>query len=218
MKMMTQQASTTTMKRVMVLLVRVMAALVAMSTLSAPDAEAKKRKRVNEVQCTTDVTTGACNGTVGRDLLIGTDAAQVILGGEGSDVYDGKGGFTLVQNQNGQQVAVYDVYSDQSTKSSDVYKVPGNAFQEIDIFDGGGDHDVVDLAADSSVDYSFDTFIFQRVSRDPDGKLNDLLIDRGSGRKVEVHDQFKDDGTPSANKIEKFKFIDGTHTLQELFS
>lgn len=215
---MTQQATITmTMKRVMALLAVVMAALVAMSALSAPEAEAKEPK-LNQVQCP-DVTTGVCNGTPGNDLLIGSDAAQVMLGGEGKDIYDGKGGFTMFQDQNGQPDPVFDVYYDQSTKSSDTYKIPGNAFQEIEIFDGGGKKDVVDLTEDpGSIDYSFATFNFLKVSLDPDGKLNDLLIDRGSGRKVKVHDQFNDDGTPSANKIEKFKFIDGTRTLKELFS
>jgi hypothetical protein len=56
----------------------VLAALLVLSAaLAAPDAEAKKRKKINTVQCVVGQT---CFGTSGRDRLLGTDSNDALIG------------------------------------------------------------------------------------------------------------------------------------------
>src|SRR5215212_2555184 len=105
-------------KRMVALLGLVMAALLALSTLAASDAEAKKRHHhrasvpsINVVQCPIG---GTCFGTASGDHLVGTDKFDDLRGEEGDDVYDGKGGS--------------DDWFDSSTTSNDRYLIPSTEF------------------------------------------------------------------------------------------
>ncbi len=155
---MTKQATTTAMKRMMVLMAVMMAALVALSALSAPDAEAKKKKKgpsFNVVQCRSNI---SCSGTPGNDYLVGNaGASDAMKGLEGTDVYDGKGG-KPDPNANA------DSYEDSSATSSDFYLVPSFDFHDILIRDKGGSSDYIDLRS-----YRYADFEYLKFDTDGDG-------------------------------------------------
>ena len=91
---MTNQATTTTIKRMIALVAAAMTSVLALSTLATPDAEAKKNQELlplpkyNLVQCVNHF----CDGTNGRDRLVGTAEREYAQGKEGNDLYDTKGG------------------------------------------------------------------------------------------------------------------------------
>ena len=149
-------------RRIVSLLALAMAALlVVLSALDAPDAHAKKghhhRHPLNLVQCPTEANNVDCLGTSSGDRLVGRDdASDLIFGGEGNDVYDGKGGG--------------DTWADSSATSNDAYLIPATEFSrpgddgQLTVFDAGGSSDVLDLRAYRSTDFALsklgDTSLF----------------------------------------------------------
>ena len=101
------------------------AALVAGAALSTPDAEAKKKKKINVVQCAG--LGQRCDGTERSYRLVGTIFGENISGGEGNDVYEGNGGDAS--------------FSDSSPTSGDTYQANGAD----DILRNGGKSDFLDL-------------------------------------------------------------------------
>ena len=135
-----------TKKRTILLVAMAMMAVLVLGALDTSDAEAKKRKKrppaFNVVMCTTN----PCNGTRANDYLVGTnEGSDDIYGGEGNDVYNGKGG--------------WDSWRDLSTTSNDTYLVGKieAPFEAASITDDGGSSDKVDLRPYSSTDLSSGT-------------------------------------------------------------
>ena len=81
---MIKQATTTTLKKTIVGAAAAITSVLALSMLATPDADAKK----NLVQCVNHF----CDGTDGRDRLVGTAEREYAQGKEGNDLYDTKGG------------------------------------------------------------------------------------------------------------------------------
>ena len=115
---MTKQATTTTMKRMTMLLALMMAALVALSTLGAPDAEAKKRKKpsFNTVQCQTN---GPCNGTAANDLYVLPDPFEVVT-------LDDPGGSLDIVNLSKLNRADFQIFRDKGASDGEKLFVSGN--------------------------------------------------------------------------------------------
>lgn len=167
------------------MLALVMAALLVLSALGASKAGAKKRHHgIHTVQCPTDGS--ICRGTAGNDHLVGSDGKfDEIQGGEGDDVYDGKGGS--------------DRLFDSSTTSNDRYVLPATEFGlDVRITDGGGSSDVLDLSAYRTQDFGF--------SRDLAGNTASLKMNGPGNRDVTVDFFFTN------NTIDTFKFSDGILT------
>jgi hypothetical protein len=111
-------------RRTIGLLVLLMAALLVLSAALGPEADAKKKKKINVVQCA-DIGQ-ICEGTERRDRLVGTIFGENISGGEGNDIYEGNGG--------------NDGFFDNSPTSSDTYRDGAST-----IVDDGGTADSLDL-------------------------------------------------------------------------
>ncbi len=191
---------TTTMMRAMILLAVMMAAIVVLSgpvagvlDLPEPTAEAKKKKKkkkrppaspaFNVVMCATN----PCNGTSANDYLLGTnEGAEDIYGGEGNDVYDGKGG--------------WDKWHD-STTSNDTYLVGKieAPFEAASINDDGGSSDTVDLRPYSSTDLSSGTGSYQEA----------MFIYIDGHHMAEINNQ-------ESSPIEYFRFADKTLTALQM--
>lgn len=153
-----------------------------------PEAEAKKKKKINVVTCNTTDT--FCSGTDGRDRMVGTDIGDAMLGEGGNDVYQGNGG--------------NDVLFDLSPTSSDAYTGYATSFTGFgidSINDGGGGSDFLDLGSLKMLD---DVALVRRdVSGSDD---DDLLLDGPGGNDISITDHF------GQGRIEKIKFANGTLT------
>lgn len=122
--------------------------VVAVLLLSAPMAEAKKKKKkrpavpaYNMVECPNQADDYLCYGTDGNDRLVGrAGVTDSMLGWEGNDIYDGKGG--------------QDHWTDYSEKSSDTYLVPAPPTSGYEfawgLRDFGGSYDVLDIGHEDS--------------------------------------------------------------------
>lgn len=187
-------------KRMIALLAIAMAVLTVLTAaLGAPDAEAKKKHRkkhrppvsvptLNVLQCPTESDGVTCLGTTAGDHLVGRDGAlDKIQGGEGDDLYDGKGGS--------------DGLVDRSKTSNDRYLLPSTEFGSgVRITDDGGSSDVLDLSAYRTQDFSF--------SRSPNTSGIDLKMDGPGNRDIVIDFFFTND------TIDAFKFSDGTLTAE----
>jgi hypothetical protein len=182
-------------KRMVALVVLAMMALSAvLSALDASDADARKRHhhRINTVQCPNQPDGITCNGTPGKDRLVGRDNAfDSLNGGEGGNIYDGKGGT--------------DDWIDSSTTSNDRYLIPSTDFSQLPpdgrqlfIRDDGGSSDVLDLSA-----YRSDDFFGSRSA-------DDLILDGPGKRDIDIGTFF------TTNSIDTFKFSDRTITADEI--
>lgn len=191
-------------KRTVSLLTLVLAVLMALTAaLAAPDAEAakKKKKKPNKVLCVEQGT--VCNGTPRNDLLVGTSAFEVLQGGEGKDIYNGKNG--------------EDTWFDKSATSNDTYLVgkafqaqaAGGKFEPFDVVDFGGSSDTIDFGSFSSdellevTDDAFGNNFGIRVLIKEDPQRTGVVIIPG---------QLEDE----KQKVENFKFSDRTFTAQEM--
>ncbi len=195
------------MRRIAIFFALVVAAVMVLSTLMAPDADARKRNRLNTVNCPTfDGTSGTiCVGTNGRDFLIGNREANVILGREGNDIYVSRGSN---QDANGTP----DFLIDSSTSSNDYYYFGDTPnIGEVIIDDEGGDSDTLDLRAYSTSD------IVRLDSRDLGGDPDelDLLVEFRNGGKLVVLDYYgSDDSETGSGFIETIIFSDETFSDQ----
>jgi hypothetical protein len=201
---MTNQATTTTIKKTIVGAAAAITSVLALSTLATPDAEAKKNQELlplpkyNLVQCVNHF----CDGTDGRDRLVGTAEREYAQGKEGNDLYDTKGGPSHNER---------DYSSDFSATSNDSYLVPSNQFGHMAIDDFGGSSDVIDLSS-----YNFADFDFLKYDDEGQGTpANDLLINGPGSRLVTIIDHF-DVGTDGGKTIETFKFKDGNRTADQV--
>ncbi len=197
------------MKRTMVLVTLLMAAVL---VLSAPMAEAKKKKKkrhpvptYNVVQCPTSTSNNfVCDGTPGNDYLIGGPASRspygetdYIYGEEGVDVYNGGGGG--------------DVLTDNSTASNDRYVFPSTEFSLPGpislgfamIQDKGGSADVLDLGSYHSTDFARSRAQYN---------IRTLHLEGPGARDISVYDFF------TTNSIDSIKFSDRTITADEIKS
>ena len=140
------------------------------------------------MQCPTESNGAECNGTQGRDKLIGRENEfDQIFGRDGNDIYDGKSGA--------------DSFFDHSKKSSDRYLVPSTDFGDLFIEDDGGSSDVLDVSAYKSTDFTYTKF----GSDD-----NQLLMTGAGNRDIRLFDFFK------KNTIDSFKFSDGILTPKQI--
>ena len=203
------------MKRMMILVALLMAAIVVFSgpvaqvlDLPEPTAEAKKKKKrpaYNLVRCPNSAYDNyTCNGTARRDRLVGGPASRVpngetdyIYGREGGDVYNGGGGG--------------DVLTDNSTTSNDRYLFPSTEFSLVGnispgwalIQDFGGSADVLGLGSYKSTDFARSRF---------QGNPRTLRLDGPGARDIHIYDFF------TTNSIDSFKFSDRTVTADEIKS
>lgn len=173
-------------RRVVGLLVLLMAAVLVLSAALSPEADAKKKKKkkINVVQCPG---IGACVGTERRDRLVGTNVAEAIDGGEGNDIYQANGGD--------------DNLLESSVTSSDLYTGYSGEFGFDEIFEEGGNADFLDL---SSLRL-FDEVTVVRED-DPDPDPDDLVLDGPGANNVFIDDHF------GQGRIEKIKFANATVT------
>jgi hypothetical protein len=176
--------------------------MVLTAALAAPDAEAKKKKKkkLNKIECVQQGT--VCNGTSRNDLLVGSSAFEVLRGGEGNDVYDGKNG--------------EDDWIDLSETSNDTYKAgpaleasrASGKFEPWSVVDFGGS-DTIDFApfsSDDIVEVTDDAFggnLGIRVLLNEDPRRTGAVIIPGHLEEEE-------------NRIENFKFSDRTLTAEEI--
>jgi hypothetical protein len=176
-------------KRAVGLLVLAIAALLALTAaLGTPEADAKKKKKINTVTCNTTDT--FCSGTDGRDRLVGTGIRDTMLGEGGADIYRGNGG--------------NDSLLDFSPTSSDTYTgyaANSAGFGADFINDGGGSSDLLDLGSLKMLD---DVALIRRDVSGTDD--DDLFLDGPGGNDVTVTDHF------GQGRIEKIKFANGTIT------
>ncbi len=186
----TERRSTSSGRIFLVLMVG-LALAVALSIALAEDAEAKKRKKLNVVQCPTGGSSYECVGTSAGDRLIGRDGTDdYIKGGEGNDTYDGKGGG--------------DSWEDASLTSNDKYLVSVEDFNSVgidtlSIQDNGGSNDILDLSRFyKSTDFQFSK-AYIHLNMDGPG-VND----------VSIYNFFTTDS------IDVFKFSDKTLTAQQV--
>src|SRR5215210_9368094 len=150
----------------------------------------EKQQQLNVVQCPT--TGGSspdeCVGTIFRDAFIGRNTYDNIKGGEGNDVYNGKGGC--------------DALDDASLTSSDRYVVSvkdfcNNGVSFLSIQDDGGNSDTLDL----SRFYASTDFVFEI------GFTNLHMDERQTVNDVDVLNFFTPNGG-TTDSIEVFKFSD----------
>lgn len=148
--------------RVIGLLALAMAAVLVLSALDASDADARKRKKINVVQCA-DVGFD-CVGTDHRDRLVGTDSNESLRSFGGSDILKGNGGDDTLQGGTG----------------GDTYAGYVGEFGSDFIFDIGGDSDLLDLSSFRSED-----FLILSVVGD-----TDLFLFGPGDNKIEIDSQF----------------------------
>ncbi|CAA9431541.1 MAG: hypothetical protein AVDCRST_MAG78-1735 [uncultured Rubrobacteraceae bacterium] len=197
------------MKRMMILLALLMAAIVVFSgpvaevlNLPEPTAEAKKKKkRYNVVKCPNQTYDNyTCKGTAGKDRLVGGPADRSPYGAH--DQMYGKEGNDVYQGGNGR-----DIFTDESITSSDRYVFPStefsfdstSSFTYAWVRDWGGSADVLDLAS-----YRYDDF----DRRNWLGQ--DLYLEGPEARDILIEDFF------TSNTIDYFKFSDRTVTAAEI--
>lgn len=178
-------------RRMVTLSALLMALVILLSAVGLDDAEAKKRKRLNVVQCPTGGSSYECVGTSAKDRLIGRDGTyDYIQGAEGNDTYDGKGGC--------------DSWRDGSLMSSDRYLVSVKEFcnvgiSTLSIEDNGGSKDLLDLSSF----YKSTDFVFSKgyeILRMDGLGVNDVII----------YNFF------TTNSVDYFKFKDKTLTAQQV--
>ena len=193
-------------KRTIGLLALVVAALMVLTAaMAASDAEAKKKKkkRLNKIECVDQGT--VCNGTARNDLLIGTSAFEVLQGGEGNDVYNGKNG--------------EDDWVDKSATSNDTYKAGpalkasaiSGKFEPWSVVDFGGSKDIIDFRS-----FSYDDIV----------EVTDEAFGDNLGIRVLINEDPRRTGVVivpghldnEENKIENFKFSDRTVSAEFLES
>jgi hypothetical protein len=186
-------------KRVVALVATVMAALLVLSVVAAPDAQAKKKRHHKRtlVQCPNQP--GGFNNCVGTDaaeLLVGRDFQfDRIEGKGGNDLYDGKGGD--------------DIWEDNSLTSADTYRVSVKEFSGasgLGVRDSGGSKDTLDL---SRVYSSFE-IDFSLADRNGSGIADDLVLDAPGANNAVVL-EFK-----TSNSIDLFRFKDRTLTADQV--
>src|SRR5215210_7865881 len=182
-------------RRMVTLSALLMALVILLSVVGLDDAEAKKRKKLNVVQCPTGGSSTECIGTSASDALIGRDTYDNIKGAEGNDTYDGKGGC--------------DALDDASLTSNDTYLVSVEDFcnvgiSSLSIQDNGGKKDTLDL----SRFYKSSDFEFSK------GYTN-LHLDGPGVNDIDILDFFTTD-TSTADSIEVFKFKDKTLTAKQI--
>jgi hypothetical protein len=141
-------------------------------------------------------TQGGKTGILASYALIGRDDSfDLIRGGEGNDVYNGKGSC--------------DALDDSSLTSNDRYLVTVVEFCNVGISslliqDDGGDSDVLDLSRFyASTDFVFD-----------DGFTN-LIMDGPGVNNIDVLNFFTPNGGPT-DSIETFKFSDKTLSAEQI--
>ena len=156
----------------------------------------EKRQDINVVQCPTGGSSTECVGTSAKDALIGRDGDfDHIQGGEGNDIYNGKGSC--------------DSLDDGSLTSSDRYLVTVKDFcnvgiSSLSIQDSGGSSDTLDLSRFyKSTDFDF-SIGFTNLHMDGPG-VNDIDILN-----------FFTPQAGSTDSIEVFKFSDKTLTAQQV--
>jgi len=163
---------------------------------AADDIGAYEKKAINIVQCPTGGSSTQCIGTSAPDRLIGRDDAfDHIQGGEGDDIYDGKGSC--------------DSLEDTSPTSSDRYLVTVKNFCNVGISflsirDAGGNNDVLGVSRFyKSTDFAY-SIEYTSLHMDGPG-VNDIYI----------LDFFLPDTSPT-DSIDAFKFSDKTLTAQQV--
>ena len=184
------------------------AAVLVLSAFAAPDADARKRNqpRINTISCPTfDGSPGTvCQGTNGRDLLIGTREANFILGRGGDDIYVSRG-----SNQDNN---FPDVLVDSDEDSNDYYyfgDTPNIGVVFID--DAGGDSDTLDLRSYSTDDIAD----VDSANRGGDPDELDLVITFNNGGRVVVFDYYgSTDSETGSGFIETIIFSDETFSGQ----
>jgi hypothetical protein len=179
-------------KRMVVLAALVMAVLM----VFASAAQAKKKQRLNVVQCPTGGSSTQCVGTSASDRLLGRDGDyDYIQGGEGNDTYDGKGSC--------------DALDDASLTSNDTYLVDVTEFcnvgiSSLSIQDKGGRNDTLDL---------------RRFYKSTDFELSkgytNLHLDGPGVNDIDILDFFTPDSS-TADSIDVIKFKDKTLTAQQI--
>jgi CSLREA domain-containing protein len=156
----------------------------------------EKTQELNVVQCPTGGSSHECVGTIFRDALIGRDADfDHIQGGEGNDVYNGKGSC--------------DVLDDSSLTSRDRYLITVKNFcnvgiSSLSIQDDGGKKDTLDL----SRFYASTDFVF-------DIGFTNLIMDGPGVNNIDVLNFFTPSEGPT-DSIEVFKFSDKTLTAKQV--
>ena len=145
------------------LLLAIAATLLVSVALGTPEAEAKKK--INVVICSS--TDFFCEGTEGRDRLVGTSSPDEIFGDEGNDVYEGKGGSDLL--------------NDFSTTSNDTYTGYEPGFGNDTIRDFGGNADFLDLG---SLRLADDVSLIRQG--------DDLVLDGPGVDNVTIRNHFRD--------------------------
>jgi hypothetical protein len=164
--------------------ISLLALLMLSTTLAVPDAEARKKK-INTVQCVVGQT---CEGTDGRDRLLGTDSSDQMVGKGGKDIY----------RSNGEEDDP-DFLDDRSTVSSDAYFVFGGDF----VTDLGGPADVLDLGSLRLFDdVTFTRSNFVTVPGTP--PADELRLLGPPGNSVLIVDHF------GRGRIETLRFANGT--------
>jgi CSLREA domain-containing protein len=163
---------------------------------AADDIGAYEKKAINIVQCPTGGSSTQCIGTSAPDKLIGRDDEfDHIQGGEGDDIYDGKGSC--------------DSLDDSSLTSTDRYLVTVKNFCNVGISflsirDAGGNNDVLDVSRFyKSTDFAY-SIEYTSLHMDGPG-VNDIY----------VLDFFLPDSSPT-DSIDTFKFSDKTLTAQQV--
>ena len=190
-------------KRTIGLVALVVATLMVLTAaLAASDAEAKKKKKkqLNKIEC---VQQGVvCNGTARNDLLVGSSAFEVLQGGEGNDVYDGKNG--------------EDDWVDKSATSNDTYKA-GPALQASKERGKFEPWNVVDFGGSDTID-------FAPFSSDDIVEVTDSAFGDNLGIRILLNEDPRRTGAViipghldnEQEKVENFRFSDRTLTAQEI--
>ena len=202
-------SGTIELRRIATFFALVMAAVLVLTTLMVPDADARKRKpSYNTVSCPTytDSSDTVCRGTNGRDLLIGTDEGNRIRGQEGNDLYasGGSGG-------EDDPIANPDLLTDTSTTSNDYYYFGNVRDIGVVTIDDGGGTDTLGLTRHSINDVRR-VFV---ANLDGDRYL-ELFIVFSQDEFVTIYDFVDSAGEPGPGFIETTSFSDGTLSGQEL--
>lgn len=193
-------------RRIAAFLTLTMAALLILSTLMAPDADARKRRpSLNIVNCPTY--TGSedtvCQGTSGRDILVGTRDSNVILGQDGNDIYASGGS---------NQGAFPDLLADSSASNDYYYFGNVGNIGEVILVDGGGDSDTVDLSS-----YSTGDIDHLRLIDVNQNEFLELRIVFDNGGRITIYDFYDpEDDEPGRGFIETFRFSNATLSGQDV--
>lgn len=143
-------------KRMLRLVVLVLAAVVAASMvastvgLDSADAKKKKKKKKKPAATITCVANKPCNGNSANNTMNGTDSDDLMDGHEGNDTHNPK-----KNNYFNDPSSMGDLMTDSSSKSNDIYNLPGSSDGVYFVDDKAGSNDLVNLSPLNASDEGF---------------------------------------------------------------